>query len=91
MKLLQLFSHCSLAFTPKQVESLFNNVLGQDGIICDDVGWWSGFNEGGDSIEDIAIGLGYIVEFMGTNNQVDPSHGAPIGSSIIAVDGGRIS
>ena len=90
MKLLQLFSYGSFDFSPKNFESLFNTVLGWDGIVCNDVGWRSGLNEGGDSIYNFGIGLRKIMEGMGANNQVDPYHGAPIGSSIIVVDIGRI-
>ena len=61
--------------------------MGHDGLIFDDVGWWSGFKKGDDRIDDVDIGLGYIVEGMGTNNQVAPAHGASI---ISVVDGGRI-
>ena len=64
--------------------------MGQGGIICDDVGWWSGLNKGGDSIDDVYIGLGVIVKGMGTKNHVGTSHGVPIGSSVILIDGGRI-
>ena len=74
----------------KKMEYLFNTVFGQDGIICDGVGWWSGFNKGFNIIEDIDIGLWNIVEGMGTNNRVSPDHRALIGSTIIVVDGGRI-
>ena len=74
----------------KKCESLFKNFLGQDSLICDDVGWWSGFNKGDDSIYDVDIRLHNIVEVMGSDNQVYTSHGAPIDSSIIAFDGGRI-
>ena len=89
MKLLKLFLHCILAFFTKNFESQFNNLLGQDVIICDNVGWWSGFNKGVGIIQNINIGLGYIVKGMVTNNQVDLSRGALIGSSLIVVDGRR--
>ena len=52
----------------KYIDSQNNNVMGQDGLICDDVGWWIGFNEGGNSIEDVDIGFCSTVEGMGTNN-----------------------
>ena len=68
-----------------------SNLLGQDGLIWDDVGWRSGFNKSGDRIEIFDIILGDIVWGMGTNNQVTPTYGAPIGSSIIVVDGGNIT
>ena len=38
----------------------------------------------------IDIGLCSTMEGMGTNNQVDPAHGAPIGYTIIVVDCARI-
>ena len=90
MKLLQLFSHCSLSFFTKNFDSLFNIGLGQDGLIWDDVGWWSGLKKVGDRIYDFVIGLWDIVEGMGSYNQVVPSHRAPIGYSILVADGGRI-
>ena len=90
MKLLQLFSYCSLAFFTKTFESLFNTVLGQDGLIFDDVGWWSGLNKGNNIIYDVDIILPDILEGMGDKNLIDPYHRAPIGSPIILVDGGRI-
>ena len=52
----------------KKIESLFNNVMVQGGIICDDVGWWVGFNKGGNSIDDVAIGFCNTVEVMRTSN-----------------------
>ena len=55
-------------FLTKNIEYLFNIVLGQDGIICDDVGWWSGLNKGGKIIEDVEIGFCNIVEGTETNN-----------------------
>ena len=55
MKLMQLFSYCSLASLTKTFESLFNTVMDQDGLIFDDVGWWSGLNKGGDSTYDVVI------------------------------------
>ena len=60
--------------------------MDQDGLIFDDVGWWSGLNKGGNSIYGVGIGLHDIVEGMGDNNQVVPTHGALIGSSIIIVN-----
>ena len=90
MKLLQLFLYCSLKLLPLNFDSLFNTVLGQDGLIFYDVGWCSGFNNGCDVIDNVDMGLGDIVKGMGTNNQVAPSHRLPIGSSIILVHGGRI-
>ena len=70
MKLLQLFSYFRLAFSHKNFEPLFNTVLGKDGLICDDVGWWSGLKKCGYGIGDVDIGLLYIVDGMGINNQV---------------------
>ena len=49
-----------LIFT-KNLDSLFNTVLCQDGLICDDVGWWGGFNKGRDIIYSVDIGLFEIV------------------------------
>ena len=45
MKLLQLFSHFRFTFLSKTFESLFDNVLIKDGIICDDAGCWSGLKK----------------------------------------------
>ena len=90
MKLLQLFSHFGLAFLYKNFDSLFHTILGKDGLFCDDVGWCSGFNKGGDGIDGVDIVLGNIMEGMGNNKQVDPTHVVPIGSSIIVVYGGKI-
>ena len=70
---------------------MFNNVMVQDGLICDDVGWWSEINKGGDRIYDIDIVLCDILEGMWANSQVVLVHGSPIGSSGIVVDGGRIT
>ena len=39
MKLLQLFSQFRLVFLSKDLKSLFDNLLGKDGLIFDDVGW----------------------------------------------------
>ena len=39
----------------KNLDSLFNTVLVQDDLICDDVGWWSGFNKGGNIIDNNGI------------------------------------
>ena len=75
----------------KECESLFNTVLGQDGLICDDVGWWSGFNKGGYGIGNICRCIVNIVEGMGNSNKVAPPHGATIGSYIMVVDGERIT
>ena len=88
-KMLQLFPYFSLNFF-RDLESLFNTVLGQDCLICDDVGLCSGLNRVGYSIYDIGIGLRNIVEGIVTNNMVAPTHGAPIGSYNIEVDDGRI-
>ena len=64
--------------------------MGQDGIMCDDVDYWSGFNKCGDWIDNVDIGLCNIVEGMRTNNQVSPTNLYPIISTIILVDVGRI-
>ena len=68
------FLTAALTFFTKKVESLFNNVLCQDGIICDDVGWWSGFNKVRDGVDNVDIGIGNIMEGTGSNNQSDPYH-----------------
>ena len=78
MKLLKLFLYCGLDFLTQNFESLFNNVLFQDGLICDDDVWCSGLNKGGDIIYDVGIGLHGIVEGMGSNKHVVPAHGSPI-------------
>ena len=65
--------------------------MGQDVLVFDVVGWWSGFNKGSDSIDDVDIGLRDIIEGTGTNNLVAPSHGASIGYFIVVVDGGDIA
>ena len=57
MELLLIFLYFSLAFFTKNLESLSNNVLGKDGLTCDDVGWWIGFNKGGNIIYDVDIGI----------------------------------
>ena len=90
MKMLQLFFTEASPFFPKNFESLFNTLLGQDSLLFDDIGWWSGFNKGGDIIYGVNVGLHGIVEGIGTNNRVAPSHGVTIGSFIILVGGGRI-
>ena len=59
--------HCSLAFFFKNVESIFDTVLGKDGIICDDVGWWSGFNKVSNIINNVGIGFCNTMNFIGTN------------------------
>ena len=74
----------------KTYKSLFNTILGQYGIISDDVGWCIGFNKGGDMIYNVDIGLRVILMGVGNNNQSAPSDGSLIGSSIIVVDGGSI-
>ena len=61
--------------------------MGQDGLICDDVGWESGIKKAGNIIYNVDIGLWEILEGMGPNNQSVPAHGSKIGSSIIVVDG----
>ena len=67
-----IFLYCSLDFLNQKLESVFNTVLGQDGIICDDVGWWSGFNKGGNIIDAVDIEFWNTVEGMLTNNEVAP-------------------
>ena len=68
IKLLQLFLHCSHSVLSKDFESLFDNVLGKDGLILNDVVWWIGPNISGNGIGDVDIGLGKIMEGMGTKN-----------------------
>ena len=68
MELLQLFSYCSFAFFTKNLESLFDNVLGKGSLICDNVGWWSGFKICGNIIDNADMGFCNTVEGMGTNN-----------------------
>ena len=51
---------------------LFNIILIQDGIICDDVGWCIGLNKDVNRIYNVDIGPCDYVEGMGANNQVDP-------------------
>ena len=46
--------------------------------------------KGSDGVENVDIGLDEIMEDTCSINQVDPSHGASIGSFVIVVDGGRI-
>ena len=68
MELLQLFSYWSVAFFTNNLEALFNTELGQDGLVCDDIGWLSGFKKGGNRIDDVDIGFWNAMEGMGTNN-----------------------
>ena len=68
MELIQLFLYWSLALFTKNIESLFNTVLGWGSLICDDVGWWSGFNKIDNNIDEVGIGFGNTVEGMGNNN-----------------------
>ena len=90
MKLLQLFLYCSLDFLSGDLKSLIDDILGQDGFICDDFGWWSRFNKSSNGVNDVDIGHVEIMEFVGTNNQVAPSHGASIEYFVIVVDVGSI-
>ena len=90
VKLLQLFFHCSLASFFKYLKSVFDAVLGQDGLIFDDVGWWIRFKKVSDVVDGIDIGHGNVVEGTGTKNKVSPYHVASIVSFIIVVGGGRI-
>ena len=83
--MLKLILYCSLDFF-KKFHSLYNTVLGQDGLICDCVGWWNAFNKYINIIDDIDIGLCDIVKDIGTNNNVDMKHGVPIGSSVNIYD-----
>ena len=71
MKKFQLFSYCSLTFF-KDLKYPFDTVSGQDGLVCDDVGWWSGFNKGRYGIYDVDIGLVDILQVTVSNNHVDP-------------------
>ena len=90
MKLLQLLLHFIFNLFPKDLKALLDAFLGHDGLICDGIGWWNRFNKGSDGGNGIYIGHVDIVESTDTNNQVDPSHGALIGSFIILFDVGRI-
>ena len=74
----------------KDLKSVFDAVLGQDGLIFDDVGWWIRFKKVSDGVDGIDIGHGNVVEGTGTKNQVSPYHVASIVSFIIVVGGGRI-
>ena len=67
MEMLQLFSCFSLALFTKKLDLMFNTVLVQDGIICGDVGWWSGLNKVGSSIDEVDIGFCNTLEVMGNN------------------------
>ena len=91
MKLLQLFLHFIINFLFRYSNSLFDIVLGKDGLICDDVFLQSRLKKYSYGVDDVDICLGNIMEVTGTNNQVDTHHGALIGSFIIVVDGGRIT
>ena len=86
MKLLQIFSHYSLYFLSKTFEHLFDTAWGQDSLVCDDVGWWSGFKTFSDGVDDVSIGIGEIMGGTGTNNKVTPYHGAAFISFIVLVD-----
>ena len=74
----------------KYLKYLIDAVLGNDGFICYDVGWWGKFNRGSNGVNGVDIGHGDIMEGTGTNNQVSPSYGALIGSFIVVVNVGRI-
>ena len=67
---------------------MFDTVLVQIGLICDNVSWLIGLVS--DGVDDVDIGLGNIMEGTGSNNQVLPSHGSLIVSFVIIVDGGGI-
>ena len=58
----------SLAFFTRINESVFSTVLCQDGLVCDDVCWWSRFNKGDDIVYVIVVWLRNIVEGKGSNN-----------------------
>ena len=64
---LNIFVLQSRLFT-KNFYFLSNNVLGQDGLVCDDVCWWSRFNKGDDIVYVIVVWLRNIVEGKGSNN-----------------------
>ena len=76
----------SLALLSKYLEYLLDAVLSQDGLIDDDVDWWSWFEKISNIINNVDIGFCNTVEFIGSNNANFPSHGAPIGSSVVIVD-----
>ena len=63
--------------------------MSQNGLICDDIGWWIRFDKGSDGINDIndiVVGLGDIMEGKCTKNKFASSHGEPSGAFIIIVD-----
>ena len=45
----------------KNFESLFNNVLSQDGLICVYIGWWIGITKSENKIYDVDIVLSDIL------------------------------
>ena len=54
------------------------------------VGWCNRFNKGSNSIEDVGIGLGGIMDAPMRRSTFAPYHGASIGSFVVVVDGGGI-
>ena len=68
MELLKLFSYYSLTPFTKNLDSLYNTGLGQNGLIFDDVGWKGGFKKGGNGIDDIYIVICNTFNGMETNN-----------------------
>ena len=68
MKLMQLFLYCSLALITKDPEYLFDNAFIQDVIVCDDIGWWIGFDTGGNSIDNVGLEICNTVKFIGAND-----------------------
>ena len=64
--MVKLFSTAALTFT-KILESLFSIVLFKEGLICDCVGCWIGFNKVEDIIDDVEIVFFNTVESMGPN------------------------
>ena len=66
----------SFVFLSKYLKALLDTVLSQDGFICDDIGWQSRFIKISDGVNETDVGLGETMDGMGTNYQVDSSHGA---------------
>ena len=61
-------SYCSLTFLSKDLKSLLDSVLSQEGLGGDDGGWWCWFEEISNRINNIDIGFCNTVYFIGTNN-----------------------
>ena len=74
----------------KYLEYFFDTLLHQDGLICDDVGWWSGFKNVGNSIYNFGVGFCNTVKFIGANNYIVSSHGAQSGYVVAVVGIGVI-